>query len=66
MPRPGPKEIAIAVAEALPRDGLVLTELKALGMVASALIAGTGLEGRAELVETFCMALRKSVATDLN
>lgn len=66
MPAPGPDEIAIALAEALPRDGLVLTELKALGMVASALIAGTGQEGRAELVEVFCSTLRSSVATSMH
>lgn len=59
-------EIAIALAEALPRNGLVLTELKALGMVASALIAGTGQERRAELVELFCSTIRQSVTSELH
>lgn len=66
MRRPEPDEIAIALAEALPRDALVLQEIKALGMVTSALIAGTGQEGRAELVEVFCETLRKSLASELN
>lgn len=59
-------DIAIALADALPRDAERRTELVAIGMVATALICGTREEDRADLVEEFCAILRKSVAMELN
>lgn len=61
-----PREIAIALADALPRDATRRSELIAIGMVATALISGTRQEERAELVEFFCSQLRASVAGELN
>ena len=61
-----PNEIAMALADALPRDAERRTEIIAVGMLATALIAGTREDERAELVETFCNTLRKSVAGEMN
>ena len=61
-----PNEIAMALADALPRDAERRTEIIAVGMLATALIAGTREDERAELVETFCETLRKSVANEMN
>lgn len=66
MSKPGPDEIAIALADALPRDADRRSEIVAIGMVATALIVGTHPAKRAELVEDFCTTLRKSVANELN
>jgi hypothetical protein len=63
---PEADEIACALAEALPRDADRRTELVAVGMLATALIADTVVEERAELVETFCATLRRSVANEMN
>ena len=59
-------EIALALADALPHDADRRTELVAVGMLTTALIAGTVTEDRAELVEEFCATLRRSVANELN
>ena len=59
-------DIALALAEALPRNAKRRDELIAVGMVAMALIVGTIEEDRAELVEHFCETLRRSVALELN
>ena len=61
-----PDDIALALAEALPRNAKRRDELIAVGMVATALIVGTVEEDRAELVEHFCETLRRSVALELN
>lgn len=66
MPKHDPNEIALALADALPRDADRRSELVAIGMVATALIVGTKPESRAELVEFFCDKLRASVANELN
>lgn len=66
MSKPGPDEIALALADALPRDADRRSELVAVGMVATALIAGTSEDERAELVDFFCKQLRASVANELN
>lgn len=59
-------EIASALADALPRNAERRTEIIAVGMLATALISGTCADNRAELVETFCHMLRKSVANEMN
>lgn len=59
-------EIAIALADALPRNADRRTELVAVGMLATALIADTAIEQRADLIEEFCSILRSSVANELN
>lgn len=59
-------EIAIALADALPRKAKRREEIIAVGMLATALIAGTRADERAELVETFCKLVRKSVANEMN
>jgi hypothetical protein len=66
MSRPDADEIAIALADALPRNAERRTELIAIGMLATALISGTRAEERSELIEDFCAILRKSVAAELN
>jgi uncharacterized protein YejL (UPF0352 family) len=66
MTKHQPHAIAEALADALPADADTRSELVAVGMVASALIATSAPDGRAELVETFCKTLRDSVASDLN
>lgn len=66
MSKPEPNDIALALADALPRDADRRSELVAIGMVATALIATTHQEERAELVEFFCNQLRASVANELN
>jgi hypothetical protein len=66
MPRPCAEEIALALAAALPRDAARRDEIVAVGMVATALIAGTAREEQAELVETFCTLLKESVRAELN
>jgi len=63
---PEADEIAIALADALPADADPRTELVAIGMLATALIAATDADQRADLVETFCTTLRKSVANEMN
>jgi hypothetical protein len=59
-------EIAIALADALPRNAKRREEIVAVGMLATALIVGTSETDRAELVETFCNTLRKSVANEMH
>jgi hypothetical protein len=59
-------EIAMALADALPRDAERRTEIVAVGILVTALISGIGEEERAEMVETFCNTLRKSVAGEMN
>jgi hypothetical protein len=59
-------EIATAIAETLETTDDVVTELVALGMVASAVIGTTSKDRHHELVETFCRVLRRSVGTELN
>ena len=67
MPKnPTPDDIAIALADALPRNASRRDELIAVGMVATALISGSRDEARPELIEEFCAILRKSVAGELN
>jgi uncharacterized protein YejL (UPF0352 family) len=66
MPRPGPNDIAEALADALPREANRRDELVAIGMVATALIEGVEAEDRAELVEVFCRTLRNSIAGGMN
>lgn len=66
MSRPDENEIALMLADALPQNAERRTELIAVGMVATALIAGSNPEDRAELIDTFCATLRKSVAMELN
>lgn len=61
-----PNDIALALADALPRGADRRSELVAIGMVATALITTTAPENRAELVEFFCTTLRDSVANELN
>lgn len=64
--RPGSEEIVLALADALPRNADRRDEIIAVGMLATALIADSQVEGRAELVETFCNTLRASVAQEMN
>lgn len=66
MSRPDADEIALALADALPRNAERRTELIAVGMLATALISETCAEERSGLIEDFCAILRKSVATELN
>lgn len=66
MPRPGPNDIAMALADALPREASRRDELVAIGMIATALIEGVEAEERAQLVEVFCRTLRKSIAGGMN
>ena len=66
MPKPTPDEIALALADALPRNAKRRDELIAVGMVATALISGAAEETRSDLIEEFCSILRKSVAVELN
>jgi hypothetical protein len=66
MSRPDADEIAIALADALPRNAERRTEIVAVGMLATALISGTRQEERSELIEDFCAILRKSVAAEMN
>lgn len=66
MSRPSPDEIACALADALPRNAERRAELIAIGMLATALIADSKTDDRSDLVEFFCMQLRKSVANELN
>lgn len=66
MTKPNPNEIACALADALPRNAERRAELIAVGMLATALIAGTEEQERAALVEIFCTQLRSSVANELN
>jgi hypothetical protein len=66
MSQPSPDEIACALADALPRNAERRSELIAIGMLATALIAGSRTDDRADLVELFCSQLRKSVANELN
>jgi hypothetical protein len=63
---PEANEIAIILADALPEGADRRTEIVAVGILATALIADTVVEERAELVETFCATLRKSVANELS
>lgn len=63
---PDADEIAIALADALPRNTDRRTEIVAVGMLATALISGTCEQERSNLVEEFCAILRKSVAMELN
>ena len=65
-PKPSPDDIALALADALPRNAVRRDELIAVGMVATALISGAKDETRSELIEEFCSILRKSVAGELN
>lgn len=65
-PKPSPDDIALALADALPRNAARRDELIAVGMVATALISGAADETRSELIEEFCSILRKSVAGELN
>lgn len=58
--------IADTLANVLPENASPRDELMALGMVASGVICNTALEHRADLVETFCRVLRRSVAIELN
>lgn len=66
MPKPTPGEIALALADALPRNAKRRDELIAVGMVATALISGARDETRSDLIEEFCSILRKSVTGELN
>lgn len=59
-------EIALALADALPRQADRRVEIVAVGMLATALISDAKVDQRADLVETFCKALRESVAGELN
>jgi len=61
-----PNDIALALADALPRSARRRDEIIAVGILATALIAGSAPDGRAELVEEFCAILRESVAGELN
>jgi hypothetical protein len=61
-----PKSLALSVAEVIEESTNPRAELIALGMVASGIIGETPPEDRAELVETFCSILRKSVAGTMN
>ena len=61
-----PKDIFIALADALPRNAERREEIIAVGMLATALISDTDKDGRAELVETFCGIVRKTIAAELN
>lgn len=63
---PDANEIAMALADALPRNAERRTEIIAVGMLATALIVGSKPDDRADLVEEFCATLRKSIATELN
>lgn len=62
----GPKDIFIALSDALPRDAERRAEIIAVGMLATALISDTNEDGRAELVETFCGIVRKTISRELN
>lgn len=59
-------EIACALADALPRNADLRTEIVAVGMLATALISGAREDDRADLTEEFCAILRRSVAMELN
>lgn len=63
-----PKTIARALSNALPAQADARDELIALGLVATGVICQTPLEGRAELVDTFCTLIRKgtAIAADMN
>lgn len=61
-----PKSLALSVAKAIEKSSDPRAELIALGMVASGIICETAPEERAELVETFCQILRKSVGGALH
>lgn len=66
MSKPNPDEIACTLADALPRDADRRDEIIAVGMLATALIAGTDPDDRANLIDQFCITLRSSVANELN
>lgn len=66
MAAPSPDEIACALADALPRNAERRDEIIAIGMLATALIAGTRADDRVDLVNQFCTTLRSSVANELN
>lgn len=61
-----PNDIALALADALPRNAERRDEIVAVGMLATALISGSKPSDRADLVEEFCRVLRDSVAMELN
>lgn len=61
-----PDQIAIDLADALPETAERRDEVIAVGMLATALIAGCEPEERHELIETFCALLRSSIANELN
>ncbi len=66
MPRPDADQVALALADALPADAMLQTELVAVGMLVTALICNAEQKDRCELVEMFCELLRNSVAGELN
>ncbi len=61
-----PNEIAFALADALPRTATRRDEIIAVGILATALIATSAPDGRAELVEEFCAILRDSIRGEMN
>lgn len=63
---PDAAEIAAALADALPEGADRRDEIVAVGMLATALISGTAAEDRAELVESFCETLRRSICNEMN